>query len=621
MVSLVSEQVPTIELRTVELDDNRLLINVLYNGEEVARLLFRRRGNRMRAAVRVNNDVLTSTCTNVETCVYNVAGVIVERLRLDPSTMGQLANELIDYVRRWDDYLDSRIIQNVGEGVSVTLRGGRVKRVSRRRRLKVDAFRNDDCIAVIEYVPVEDNDKDELLYIIAEYRRGDGGAWRLDNVNFDFAEKGMLELCGVKARVNHDVEAAHARETLPDEQLLDEIERHRTGARTISWREAFERVLSEIRLRVVADDKTLKVLATYVIATYFYDLLDAFPMLWLYGPQGSGKTHTMTTLSNLSRHGITAVKPSPASLWWLSSLKPTYGVDENVLSQDAKDVLAGSYKKGLLVPRVDREKERHVVRLFEVYTPKIFSFMNPPEESHLRQLMIMVKLRRGNPQINYQPDPEDFKAVRRELYKLRLLRAHEFLNVTELVRGEVARELSGRELEVFLPIITVAFLAGELDDVMEWIGEYLHSFYQSEVGGYEDVVTVLQGIMELRNLGYVEHGEDGREYVVFRPYQLSRRIVLSELREDNCVEERRIGDSDVTEEYVVEECKPRERELLREYSPKRLGRLLERLGLNKYRRKDSSGRMLYRVPVDEVEQLLNTYSQLTPSDSSQGGDG
>jgi hypothetical protein len=125
-----------------------------------------------------------------------------------------------------------------------------------------------------------------------------------------------------------------------------------------SWADIGNDIVSNLREYVVFDDERFyDVVASYVVMTYFYDVFTAVPYLWLHGPPGSGKTRANMTITYMCRRGLFVTDPSDATLYRIiESLGPTLGVDESVLSERGKKILAAGYKKGALVPRAEPTK-------------------------------------------------------------------------------------------------------------------------------------------------------------------------------------------------------------------------------------------------------------------------
>ncbi|MEM2127118.1 MAG: hypothetical protein QXH67_02730, partial [Candidatus Bathyarchaeia archaeon] len=240
------------------------------------------------------------------------------------------------------------------------------------------------------------------------------------------------------------------------------------GAEPPTWTEAFTAVRSSLE-RFVSfpwDPRLYDVVSCWILGTYFAELFSAYPFLYIYGSQGSGKSRLMLTAVYLSRHGFVATDPSDASLYRTAeAFRPTLGIDESLLGREAWRLIRTAFKRGLKVPRVEKtRREEFTLALYETYMPVAFASTERPTElgggeaDEARSLFIFMQ--QAQDPAGRDPEPQDFSELRDSLYQLRLLKAHEVLDALGRVRGS-GLPLQGHEWEVWHPILTIARLVGE----------------------------------------------------------------------------------------------------------------------------------------------------------------
>jgi hypothetical protein len=270
--------------------------------------------------------------------------------------------------------------------------------------------------------------------------------------------------------------------TLDTLMSLEAVERFLDGAEPPSWAEAYKQVRGSLEgfVSFPWDPRLYDVVSCWVLGTYFSELFSAYPFLYIYGSQGSGKSRLMLTAVYLSRHGFVATDPSDASLYRAAeAFRPTLGIDESLLGREAWKLIRTAFKRGLRVPRVEKtRREEFTLALYETYMPVAFASTERPTElggceaDEARSLFIFMQ--QAQDPAGRDPEPQDFSELRDRLYHLRLLRAHEVLEALELVRGS-GLPLQGHEWEVWLPVLTVARLAGDevYRNVLGYAGELI----------------------------------------------------------------------------------------------------------------------------------------------------
>jgi hypothetical protein len=121
-------------------------------------------------------------------------------------------------------------------------------------------------------------------------------------------------------------------------------------------------------------DDTSTILSLWTLGTLIYDNFETYPILYLGGMRGSGKSRVLKLISYLS-DGKHTLSPTEAVLF---RTRGQISLDEmeQVSSRDRssiKEFLNGCYKKGMKVMRMKKVKsigeEKQVVEEFDIYRP------------------------------------------------------------------------------------------------------------------------------------------------------------------------------------------------------------------------------------------------------------
>lgn len=143
--------------------------------------------------------------------------------------------------------------------------------------------------------------------------------------------------------------------------------------------EIFEEIKAHIKFYIqLEDENQFDIVACWIIATYFFEMFDAFGYLYLTGTKGCGKTKLLKIVASLAFNGKMNVGIKSASLFRsVHGSKLTLCLDEidaNTLKNDTdlNELLRGGYMKGHSVPRVEKNAKTGVfeVKQHELYSPK-----------------------------------------------------------------------------------------------------------------------------------------------------------------------------------------------------------------------------------------------------------
>jgi hypothetical protein len=218
--------------------------------------------------------------------------------------------------------------------------------------------------------------------------------------------------------------------------------------------------------------------------SYFHHIFNAFPYLYIGGVKGVGKTKALSVHACLAFNAIFSNNMSVSSLYRLiQNMRSTLLIDETEkLSNpdralDFRSILLGGYKKGEKVYRVEKtRKETLQPEEFEVYSPKGLANIRGLEDV-LEDRCHLTWMRKGRDRkvIDREVDLNDPKwaYLRSQLYIFYLQYWRELKKIyDEISVGSVGSEgvklfythvseeklkvLTGRELELWKPILTLA---------------------------------------------------------------------------------------------------------------------------------------------------------------------
>jgi RecA/RadA recombinase len=544
-----------------------------------------------------------------------------------PGTGEGVAEALVKAVKEWEALLEYAEIKDVEEMVKAgvqpileleTERG--IVRVLSSDGAVLDVhggFLNlGDCVVVAEstfaYTELvggeESYEKPNVVGLAVAYCCNEG-ALKLKETRWFLPLQTRLSLAGRLVRLKSSEKATLTYHTFADIETLKAVADGRSL--DADWRAVGERIINKLKDYVVfSDERLYSVVASYIVMTYFHDFLTAVPFLYFYGPPGSGKTRANLTATYMCRRGVFVADPSEATLYRLvEAAGPTLGIDESALSERAKRILAAGYKKGAVVPRAEPTKSGVVLKLFEATAPRIFSFTELPQEDYLLQRIIPINMVRSRPRREQDPSPVEFKEIREKLYYLRLTRVPEILNTMKRAFEELKqKDVWGRELEIWAPVYTAAILIGRDQEVLSYIMEDVARRRESELM-YAEEKLVLYAIDQL----FTETPEPlvGAEKICeFTASDLQEKIINKLLEELNCIEV--VQDMGVEYKRAKSDAKCQKilADLVRTWSPPRIGKVLEKLGFDKYKksvRKGGSVRKKYVVKWSDFAKIAKAY--------------
>jgi len=545
-----------------------------------------------------------------------------------PGAGDTIVDALVKAVKEWESLLEYAEIKDVEEMVKAgvqpileleTERG--IVRVLSSDGAVLDVhggFLNlGDCVVVAEstfaYTELvggeESYEKPNVVGLAVAYCYNEGEL-KLKETHWFLPLQTRLSLAGRLVRLKSSEKATLTYHTFADIETLKAV----ADGRSIDadWRSIGESIVRKLGDYIVfTDERLYSVVASYIVMTYIHDFFTAVPFLFFHGPPASGKTRANLTTTYMCRHGVFVADPSEATMYRLvEAAGPTIGIDESALSERAKRILAAGYKKGAVVPRAEPTKGGVVLKLFEATAPRVFSFTELPREDYLLQRIIPVNMVRSRPRREQDPSPVEFKEIREKLYYLRLTRVPEVLNTMKKALEELKqKDVWGRELEIWAPVYTAAVLIGREQDVLSYILEDVARRRESELM-YAEEKLVFYAIDKL----FAETSGPlvGVEKICeFTASDLQEKILNKLLEEANCLEVKadELG-GEVVKPKADAKCQKILTDLVKTWSPPRIGKVLEKLGFDKFKKtvgKGSRAKKKYVVKWSDFAKIAKAY--------------
>lgn len=211
-------------------------------------------------------------------------------------------------------------------------------------------------------------------------------------------------------------------------------------------------------------------IGVYVIATYFYQLFPAFPLLVLFGPKQSGKSLNLQLMEHLAFNALLVTDPTPAVIYrTIEELGPTLLLDE-IESLGSRREYAGSFMsilrasyKRIDVPRMEERKDGgYKLRFFQAFGPKVIATIQGIEDVLANRSIIinLVRRRSEDTHLYKDSDPalekEKWRHLRNQLYLLLMTRWQELDAQIKPTMEKVKKKLFNRELELWTPFLSIA---------------------------------------------------------------------------------------------------------------------------------------------------------------------
>lgn len=346
------------------------------------------------------------------------------------------------------------------------------------------------------------------------------------------------------------------------------------------------------------DDRLYIVVACITIASYFFDVFQAFPITIFYGISDTGKTRAVKTLIYLGHRGFLIVSPREAAIFRsIEAWRPFLGVDEfTKLYEELLQVVRSIYKKGERVPRVEKGKhDAWFLRLFETYAPFCMGTTEMPESMLVTRCIFIIQRKAADPNpAKKDPEPGDFEEFRSRGYIARLTQANLVYETAEEL-DKTSLGLDGREWEIWRPVLTIAKMVG--DEVYAQVLEYAKNAYAEKCKNlYDEIKTIIEAVWRLA------HSTSENFPLSFTPKDVSSQVW--EMLKDNykVVKTSRTDPQAGT----VEEYDYNTRAFGEVWNPEKIGKnFLSKFGLKSKR--ISKGTEYHFLSFDEFQNFAERY--------------
>ena len=220
-------------------------------------------------------------------------------------------------------------------------------------------------------------------------------------------------------------------------------------------------------------------LACWIMGTYIHDIFEAYPYIHLFGHPDTGKTQVLESTALLSFNGFNTTTPSASNVYrMITAYKTTMCIDEIDMrdpnstpkKEELYQVILTGYKKGNTIPRSsDRDKDK--LLLYDAYSPKMFAGTKGLDDV-LSTRSIEIVMPKSKKKFHRPRDDEIAQQIRDDCYIWALENWSEVKTIYETdIQEEDFPELSGRNWEIWRPILALAAHTNVLDEVRKLMGE------------------------------------------------------------------------------------------------------------------------------------------------------
>jgi hypothetical protein len=207
------------------------------------------------------------------------------------------------------------------------------------------------------------------------------------------------------------------------------------------------------------DERVYDVIVAGVAWSYFYrEIRKSTPYLLFLGPWRSGKTRALEVFTALGHRALQVVDPSEASIFRIiEEFKPLLVIDEaNVLDPNILAILAAAYRYGAVIPRVvDPDKGLDGIRMFHVFAFVVYASREQPRDDIFSR-SVTVFCEKAVRQTKKLIDEEKAAALRTRWFAQRL----RLYNKVRMTFAEFESE-DGRMQELFSPLLVMSRLFGD----------------------------------------------------------------------------------------------------------------------------------------------------------------
>jgi len=370
---------------------------------------------------------------------------------------------------------------------------------------------------------------------------------------------------------------------------------------TVRIRDVYSELAARIKKFVNCewDERLYDLFACIAIGTHFFDIFGAFPIIFIYGPFGTGKGRVLMCITYAGHRGIMVVDPtSPTFYRMIDALRPTLGFDELTMAWEGFQAhWRSSFKKGAKVPRMEKVKdERMALRFFEQFGPTLATSTVPitgKEKEATESRFVVAVMKKANDPNPEERDPQEyeFDDIRNKLYLCRLTQANYIDLLSQGIKGSTWG-FSGREWELWRPILTIALAVGGevIENIVSLAKEQVTERRRER---YEKEKAVLKAIEKM-----FREPITNEALLSFTPKELSNKLYQL-LKEEFGYEEN--DDERIARQIEIET----KNKFNKVYSYYHVGHILHRLNLKP--KVSSKGSKQYTIKYSELLDLKARY--------------
>jgi len=309
----------------------------------------------------------------------------------------------------------------------------------------------------------------------------------------------------------------------------------------------YPKILEVLKKYIDMPEDYYKIVATWIIGTYFHSEFYSFPYLFFNAMRGSGKTRLLKLVTKIANNGQLLASLTEAVMFRSTG---TLGIDEfeglgRAESAALRELLNASYKKGTTIQRTKKQKgisgEEYVLESFEPFRPIVMANINGMEEVLGDRCITLILEKSNHPaktklielfdqeeNINYTLEKMRFTRESVELCRMySCFKLYNFWNKFISEREESSQlytttnttllyttlhtqdntltkdifemfieiynsGIYGRNLELFMPLFLIAEMIGknELKDMIRIASEITQSKKEDEVMESRDVMVI-----------------------------------------------------------------------------------------------------------------------------------
>lgn len=308
-----------------------------------------------------------------------------------------------------------------------------------------------------------------------------------------------------------------------------------------------------LRKHLFIDEDQLVLMKRFIEASYFYDMMDAFPLLNIIGSSENGKTRALMCIAAMAYHGDFLVDPTEAVLFRNKEMvKPTLCIDEAEYLNDKetrgriKLLLNASYSRDAgYVMRAERGTDGSFELMrFDLYSPVAIAGISGLY-GVLRSRSIPLVMPRAN---NDYPKAkiEDYGFFRDCMYVIRMLHGFKVKELFDKTLESQYEGIDARYFELFRPLIVATYLFGT-DKEMEMIIRIAQQIRQNERNEAETNINEEQMVLQVLDIIVQQTGswyslEDVLTQLQLPPHQVSWRAakISTILRRMGIIQRKRI---------------------------------------------------------------------------------